>query len=152
MIDDQPGDDLAGLLRRRTPFLDVRAPAEYARGALPHSDNLPILDDDERAQVGIEGWRRWCERHPDGWLTCWRGGERSAIAQRWLADVGVDVRRVDGGFKALRRLCLDVIAAAPDRYRWLVEEYRVSVFAQKLGTAEKVSDKRLAEAWRSVGC
>ena len=33
------------------------------------------------------------------------------------------------------------------RYRWLVEEYRVSLFAQELGTAEKVSDKRLAAAW-----
>ena len=40
---------------------------------------------------------------------------------------------------------------AMDAYRWLVEEYRVSVFAQKLGTAEKVSDKRLAEAWRATG-
>ncbi|MBT8057522.1 MAG: ATP-dependent RNA helicase HrpA [Gammaproteobacteria bacterium] len=40
---------------------------------------------------------------------------------------------------------------AMDSYRWLVEEYRVSVFAQKLGTAEKVSDKRLSAAWRATG-
>jgi ATP-dependent helicase HrpA len=36
---------------------------------------------------------------------------------------------------------------ALDRYRWLIEEYRVSLFAQRLKTAEKVSEKRLAEAW-----
>ncbi|MFA6110737.1 MAG: ATP-dependent RNA helicase HrpA [Candidatus Latescibacterota bacterium] len=30
-----------------------------------------------------------------------------------------------------------------EELRWLVEEYRVSVFAQELGTAEPVSDKRL---------
>lgn len=30
-------------------------------------------------------------------------------------------------------------------YRWLIEEFRVSVFAQELGTAEKVSLKRLEE-------
>ena len=28
-------------------------------------------------------------------------------------------------------------------YRWLVEEFRVSVFAQELGTAQPVSPKRL---------
>ncbi|MFW5927314.1 MAG: ATP-dependent RNA helicase HrpA, partial [Wenzhouxiangella sp.] len=38
-----------------------------------------------------------------------------------------------------------------DRYRWLIEEYRVQVFAQKLGTAGKVSKKRLAEAWAEAG-
>ena len=37
-----------------------------------------------------------------------------------------------------------------DRYRWLVEEYRVQVFAQQLGTAEKVSKKRLEAAWRAL--
>jgi ATP-dependent helicase HrpA len=32
-----------------------------------------------------------------------------------------------------------------DRFRWLIEEYRVQVFAQQLGTAEKVSQQRLSE-------
>ncbi len=39
--------------------------------------------------------------------------------------------------------------------RWLIEEYRVSLFAQHLGTATKVSDKRLQEAAAAVarsGC
>jgi ATP-dependent helicase HrpA len=39
---------------------------------------------------------------------------------------------------------------ALEHFRWLLEEYRVSVFAQELGTREKVSDKRLAEAWSHV--
>jgi len=33
-------------------------------------------------------------------------------------------------------------------YRWLVEEFRVSLFAQHLGTVRPVSAKRLEEAWR----
>jgi ATP-dependent helicase HrpA len=41
--------------------------------------------------------------------------------------------------------------AALDAYRWLLHEFRVSVFAQQLGTAEKVSPKRLEEAWGMVG-
>jgi ATP-dependent helicase HrpA len=34
--------------------------------------------------------------------------------------------------------------------RWLIEEYRVSLFAQDLKTAVPVSDKRLEEQWRRV--
>jgi len=37
-----------------------------------------------------------------------------------------------------------------DRYRWAVEEYRIQLFAQALGTAEKVSPKRLEELWQAV--
>jgi ATP-dependent helicase HrpA len=33
-------------------------------------------------------------------------------------------------------------------YRWLIEEFRVSLFAQRLGTAQPVSMKRLDEAWQ----
>jgi ATP-dependent helicase HrpA len=41
---------------------------------------------------------------------------------------------------------------AMDVFRWLLHEFRVSVFAQRLGTAEKVSPKRLAEAWEATAC
>jgi ATP-dependent helicase HrpA len=35
-------------------------------------------------------------------------------------------------------------------YRWMLEEYRVSLFAQKLGTSLTVSEKRLDEQWDKV--
>jgi ATP-dependent helicase HrpA len=35
-------------------------------------------------------------------------------------------------------------------YRWLLEEYRVSLFAQQLGTKLPVSDKRLSKQWQAV--
>ncbi|MCU1716380.1 ATP-dependent RNA helicase HrpA [Pseudomonas sp. 5P_3.1_Bac2] len=35
-------------------------------------------------------------------------------------------------------------------YRWLLEEYRVSLFAQQLGTKQAISDKRLAKQWSQV--
>ena len=37
-----------------------------------------------------------------------------------------------------------------DAFRWLIEEYRVSVFAQHLGTHGKVSETRLEKAWQIV--
>ena len=139
--------DLEALLARATPFLDVRAPSEYARGAVPQAVNLPLLDDDERHRVGLtyknqghdaavalghelvsgevreareQAWLRHAERHPDAWIYCWRGGQRSEIAQRWLAARGVDLPRVPGGFKALRKTCMDVLARAPGEKRWIV--------------------------------
>jgi len=35
-------------------------------------------------------------------------------------------------------------------YRWMLEEYRVSLFAQQLGTKMAVSDKRLSKQWALV--
>ena len=35
-------------------------------------------------------------------------------------------------------------------YRWMLEEFRVSLFAQNLGTRQAVSEKRLREKWRQV--
>lgn len=36
------------------------------------------------------------------------------------------------------------------QYRWLIEELRVSLFAQELGTSEKVSPQRLDRQWEKV--
>ena len=36
-----------------TPLIDVRAPGEFAKGAFPCAINLPLLDDEQRHQVGI---------------------------------------------------------------------------------------------------
>jgi ATP-dependent helicase HrpA len=39
---------------------------------------------------------------------------------------------------------------ALDEFRWMLEEYRVSLFAQMLGTQVAVSDKRLQQYWRQL--
>jgi ATP-dependent helicase HrpA len=36
------------------------------------------------------------------------------------------------------------------RYRWLLEEYRVSLFAQKVGASEPVSGKRMDRLWQEM--
>lgn len=43
----------------------------------------------------------------------------------------------------------DAAASIAD-YRWMLEEYRVSVFAQTLGTAVPVSEKRLKRLWQEI--
>ncbi len=36
------------------------------------------------------------------------------------------------------------------KYRWMLEEYRISLFAQSVGTLEPISDKRLNKQWQEV--
>jgi ATP-dependent helicase HrpA len=38
--------------------------------------------------------------------------------------------------------------AALEEYRWLLEELRVSLFAQQLGTRVSVSEQRLQRFWQ----
>lgn len=113
-------------------LLDVRAPIEVQRSELPDAVALPILDDDERHQVGacyherghaaavalalelvaphrkarIQGWRTAAQAasRPVA-FTCWRGGDRSRIATEWFGVPAVP--RVRGGAKAARRFLLD---------------------------------------------
>ena len=49
-----------------------------------------------------------------------------------------------------RRPGLLALCAPARQYRWMLEEFRVSLFAQQLGTRVPVSDKRLQEQWQAV--
>jgi ATP-dependent helicase HrpA len=40
---------------------------------------------------------------------------------------------------------------ALEEFRWMLEEFKVSVFAQELGTAQPVSAKRLAAQLQALG-
>lgn len=131
--------DYERLLLNGTPLLDVRAPVEFTKGSFPAAENQPLLNDDERHQVGlrykeagqqaaielghelvcgitrderIAAWRAFAERHPQGALFCFRGGLRSRIVQDWLREAGIDYPRIAGGYKALRRFLLDTFEHA----------------------------------------
>ena len=109
---------LISLLQKQIPLIDVRAPVEFSKGALPTSTNLPILLDEERELVGkaykklggqsatelghaivkdkikeqrIKGWLDFIEENPSAHLYCARGGQRSEIAQSWIAERGIDI-------------------------------------------------------------
>lgn len=47
-------------------------------------------------------------------------------------------------------LAVNVDRAALLEFRWMLEEYRVSLFAQQLGTAGKVSTQRLEKQWQKI--
>ena len=54
------------------------------------------------------------------------------------------VKPFDEALKSLEAR-VDADPVLLDEFRWMLEEYRVSVFAQELGTARTVSPKRLEE-------
>ena len=47
-------DDRINIIKNNTPLIDLRAPIEFNRGAFPSSVNIPILNDNQRTQVGIK--------------------------------------------------------------------------------------------------
>ncbi len=131
--------DFARLFRQDMPLLDVRSPVEFSKGAFPASHNIPLLSDAGREQVGkayrklgggaalalghrlvsgetrralIRQWREFAEQNPEALLYCFRGGQRSRIAQRWLAESGIAMPLVTGGYKALRGFLLKVLDEA----------------------------------------
>ena len=127
-------DAYAAILLGEMPLIDTRAPIEFARGSFPNAVNLPLMSDEERAEVGtcykqqgqasaialghqlvsedvkenrVAQWQNFAAQHPDGALFCFRGGMRSAISQQWLSDVSVEYPRITGGYKAMRRWLID---------------------------------------------
>ena len=130
-------DDYRELFLSDAPMMDVRAPAEFSHGAFPTAFSLPLMSDDERAQVGIcykqrgqeaaielghrlvagdvkaerlARWKEFARSHPQGYLYCFRGGLRSNTVRQWLRDAGIDYPLVLGGYKAMRRYLLDELA------------------------------------------
>jgi len=65
-------------------------------------------------------------------------------AERWRSNPAKDAERVRLLAPHARK---QLGASRGCRYYWLVEEYRVSLFAQELGTAESVSPNKLERAW-----
>ena len=126
--------------------IDVRSPSEFAEDHLPGAINLPVLDDEERAQVGTIYKQqspflarklgaalvaRNAARHLEGPLAemgggwrplvyCWRGGQRSGSFATIQAQVGWRVELIQGGYKAWRRLVVEELQERPVRSRVIV--------------------------------
>lgn len=127
-------EDFTHLFLADTPMMDTRAPVEFEKGAFAYTISLPLMTDDERAQVGtcykqkgqeaaiklghqlvqgeikqqrLEQWLAFARENPDGYLYCFRGGMRSQIVQQWMKDAGCEYPRITGGYKAMRRFLID---------------------------------------------
>ena len=113
-------------------LIDVRTPAEFARGHIPGALNLPLFTNEERAVVGTA----YKQESPEKALLigldfvgpkmrslieqanliassrklivhCWRGGRRSESMGWLLSLAGFDVMTIKGGYKAYRNYVLN---------------------------------------------
>lgn len=110
------------------PVIDVRSPKEFNQGHIAGAFNIPLFDDEERAQVGViykhsgrdasvlkgleiagpkmAGFVKRLNNitgQKDILIHCWRGGMRSEN-MAWLFDqAGFHVDLLAGGYKAYRR-------------------------------------------------
>ena len=151
-----PADRFTELLLNSTPLIDVRAECEYHDGHIPHSVNLPLLNDGERAEVGtcykrkgqeaaitlgtelvsgdtkkerMSAWIRFITDNPTAVILCFRGGLRSQTVQKWLTESGLQRPLISGGYKALRRHLLRTTIR-------VASEKKIIIVAGKTGTGK----------------
>lgn len=119
-------------------ILDVRSPAEYEHGHIPGAFNLPLFSNEERAEIGtlyvqtsrdaavLRGLElvgpkmadlvRQAQTFSEGktlYLYCWRGGMRSGSMAWLLRTAGMQVRLLQGGYKAYRNAFLQMLTDIP---------------------------------------
>ena len=67
--------------------------------------------------------------------------------QARAAEVRLHADRLTGLLKSLTPASSDAKRAAVEAYYWMIEEYKVSLFAQELKTPIRISPKRLEEKY-----
>ena len=116
-------------------FVDVRSPHEFNSGSIPHAINIPLLDNEERVEVGTLYKQEGSELAKSRGLEiispklmhfyeeinkidssidniiiyCARGGLRSAFFTNFFSIINRNVYQLEGGFKSYRQFALDYL-------------------------------------------
>ncbi|MHA6260687.1 tRNA 2-selenouridine(34) synthase MnmH [Sporosarcina sp. CAU 1771] len=107
-------------------MIDVRSPKEFQEATIPGSINIPVFNDEERAEIGtiykqvgqeeakVRGLEIFSSKLPNFindfkdidtpmTLFCWRGGMRSKTAATVLDLMGIHANRLHGGIRSYRQ-------------------------------------------------
>ena len=132
--------------KRFDTIIDARSPAEYAEDHIPGAVSAPVLDDDERAEVGtlykqvspfdakktgaalvaknvsrhIEQLFKGKDKSWHPLVYCWRGGKRSGAMAHILREIGWKAETLEGGYKAYRRWVVEQLSLIPNRLEFRV--------------------------------
>lgn len=139
--------DFKSELLKGTPIIDVRAAIEFKTGAIPGSVNVPVLNDQERHEVGtcykvkgqaaaialghhfvsgenlerkLAAWKLELAKNPNTIITCFRGGLRSQSTQKFLQDVGVETTRLAKGYKSARQFFIEQLQSFSNQTPMLI--------------------------------
>ncbi|MGB8415099.1 tRNA 2-selenouridine(34) synthase MnmH [Paraburkholderia sp.] len=126
-------------------IIDARSEREYAVDHIPGAINLPVVSNDEYAEVGtlhrtdkmrayligvsysLKNISRHLDtviaarpRHGRVLVYCFRGGKRSRLWFDALDTIGYKVDRLPGGWKGYRRWVNDQLATLPREFSYVV--------------------------------
>lgn len=127
-------------------IIDVRSESEFALDHLPGAINCPVLNDEERVQVGtiykqqspfdakklgaalvaknialhLENAFSDRDRTWRPLIYCWRGGNRSGAMAHILAKIGWPVTQLEGGYREYRHQLLAQLESMPERFQFRV--------------------------------
>jgi len=127
-------------------IIDVRSPAEFALDHIPGAVNYPVLNNEERAQIGtlykqvspfaakklgaalvsrniahhLENQLLELPREWRPLIYCWRGGERSGAFTHILNRIGWKALQLEGGYQGFRRTVIDGLEAAAQQFTFQV--------------------------------
>jgi ATP-dependent helicase HrpA len=134
--------------------------AEYATAQRKLKDSRPAKEvaDDVAAQLQRLVPKHFLQAAPYAQLAHFARYLKAVTLRldKWRADPARDAQRLAElrplETRYIRRLAEQkgVADARLDEYRWLLEELRVSFFAQELRTPQPVSVKRLDKAWQQL--
>jgi len=136
--------DLRGLVPKLTDW--VREILALRLALQTHKTPYPGMENDLAALVPADFLRRTPFTRVKHLARYLKGMQ--ARAERWKRDPAKDssrARELQPFVQAVQRL-----GERAGEFRWLVEEFRVSLFAQELGTVEQVSAVRLERALREI--
>lgn len=126
-------------------IIDARSPHEYDEDHIPGAINLPVVNDEEYAEVGtlhrtnplaayqlgarysLMNIARYLDTHLSNYdgksrvlVYCFRGGKRSKVWFDVLDTIGYRVDKLKGGWKAYRRWVNEQLTQVPAAYRYIV--------------------------------
>ena len=134
------------LSHKYSAILDVRAPSEYEEDHIPYAVNLPVLNEEERVQVGsmykgqpfharrvgaalvsrniasmLENF--FHNKDPRTYrplIYCWRGGQRSKAISHILSEIGFQCYFLEGGYKTYRKKVVQMLSEIPPQLKLIL--------------------------------
>lgn len=126
-------------------IIDARSPREFEEDHIPGAVNLPVVNNEEYAEVGtlhrtdpmgayligvrysLNNIARYLDEHISKYgrksrilVYCFRGGKRSRLWFDALDTIGYRVEKLKGGWKGYRRWVNEQLQTVPDNFRYIV--------------------------------
>lgn len=148
-------------------FIDVRSPSEYEDDTITGAVNIPLLNDEERKQVGttyVQVGKTEAKRlgvklispkmsdmfeqvidlkykHGQIAAFCARGGYRSTYFASVFSSIGIPVLQIEGGYKSYRSEVIDALPKLNDKVNYIM-----------LNGNTGVGKTNILQSLRNLGC